>query len=75
MVGGDELVYEIDDGSPTTDMVETKILLNGVISNKEQKARFATIDLKDMFLHTETAKPEYTCKLTINTFPKTLDKI
>ena len=39
-------MYEADSGSPATDMVETKILLNSVISDAEKNARFATIDLK-----------------------------
>ena len=57
--GADKLIYESDAGSPATDMVETKILLNSIISDPTQKARFATMDLKDMFLHTIMEEPEY----------------
>ena len=53
------MVYENDAGSPATDMVETKILLNSIISDSTRKARFATMDLKDMFLHTIMEEPEY----------------
>ena len=33
-----------------SDMVETKILLNGTIFDADNNAQFATIDLKDMCL-------------------------
>ena len=59
MVGGDKPTYESGSGSPTTDMVETKILLNSIISDKSHKSRFATMDLEGMFLHTNMAKSEY----------------
>ena len=42
-------MYEADSGSPPTDTVVTKIPLNSVISDADKNARFATIDLKDMF--------------------------
>ena len=61
-------MYEADSGSPATDMVETKILLNSVISDAEKNARFATIDLKDMFLHTTMKEPEY-MKVAYKYFP------
>ena len=69
MVGGDELIYESDAGAPTTDMVETKILINSIISDKSHKARFAIMDLKDMSLHTNMAEPEY-MKVHYKYFPQ-----
>lgn len=59
VVGGDRLSYNSDVGSPATDIMETKILFNSTISDAKNGARFATIDLKDMFLHTLMADPEY----------------
>ena len=59
VVGGNELVYKSDAGLPTPDMVETKLLINSIISDKARKARFVTMDLKDMFLHTDMTEPEY----------------
>ena len=59
VVGGDKLPYDSDSGSPTTDMIETKLLINSTISDADKGARFATLDLKDMFLHTKMDNPEY----------------
>ena len=59
VVGVDKLVYSSNTGSPAKDMVETKLLLNSIISDPTQTARFATMDLKDMFLHTIMTEPEY----------------
>ena len=52
VVGGDKLEFYSDSGSPATDLTETKILLNSIISDVDKGARFASMDLKDMFLHT-----------------------
>ena len=60
VVGGDQLEYYSDPGSPATDLTETKILLNSVISDAKHGARFASMNLKDMFLHTTIENPEYT---------------
>ena len=58
VVGSDRLPYESDSGSPATDIIETKVLLNSTISDAHKKSRFATINLKDMFLHTNMKDPE-----------------
>ena len=69
VVGGDKLPYNADSGSPATDLLETKILINSVISDARQYgAKFLTMDLKDMFLHTPMKKPEY-MKVHIKYFP------
>ena len=59
VVGGDKLQYAADAGSPATDLVETKILFNSVISDANNGAKFCSIDLKDMFLHTLLKHFEY----------------
>lgn len=40
-------------------MIETKLLFNSVISDEDKGARFCSMDLKDMFLHTPVDCPEY----------------
>eukprot|EP00804_Cyclotella_cryptica_P014586 CCRYP_020641-RA/>CCRYP_020641-RA protein AED:0.25 eAED:0.25 QI:0/0/0/1/1/1/3/0/614 len=52
-VGGNRITYPGDCGTPTADMLTTKILLNSVISTKG--ARFMTIDIKDFYLNTPMA--------------------
>ena len=59
MVGGDRFSYDADSGPPATGLVETKILLNSVISNAKDGATFLSMDLKDMLLHTPIHRPEY----------------
>eukprot|EP00804_Cyclotella_cryptica_P020437 CCRYP_014425-RA/>CCRYP_014425-RA protein AED:0.04 eAED:0.02 QI:0/0/0/1/1/1/2/0/1218 len=56
-VGGNRINYPGDCGTPTTDMVTVKILLNSVISTPN--AKFMTIDIKDFYLMTPMARPEY----------------
>ena len=69
VVGGDKLSFEADSGSPATDLLETKILFNSVISDaRNHGAKFLSMDLKDMFLHTPMEKPEY-MKVHIKYFP------
>ena len=58
-VGGDCLEYESDAGSPAALLVETKLLLNSTISDAHQGARFMSAGLKDFFLATKMAEPEY----------------
>ena len=69
VVGGDKLEYELDSGSPATDLTETKLLLNSVIANAKKGARFLSMDLKDMFLHTPISTPEY-MKIPFKYFPE-----
>ena len=61
--------YDADSGSPATDLLETKILFNSVISDaRKYGANFLSMDLKDMFLHTPMIKPEY-MKVNLKYFP------
>eukprot|EP00804_Cyclotella_cryptica_P018237 CCRYP_005972-RC/>CCRYP_005972-RC protein AED:0.07 eAED:0.01 QI:0/-1/0/1/-1/0/1/0/582 len=56
-VGGNNIHFPGDCGTPTADMLTTKILLNSIIST--QGARFMTIDIKDFYLNTPMARPEF----------------
>ena len=58
-VGGDRLDYAQDAGSPAANLLETKILLNSVISDADKGARFMCVDIKDHFLATPMDDPEY----------------
>ena len=59
VVGGDRLEYADDTGSPAASMLETKMLVNSVISNADEGARFMSCDLKDFFLASTMTRPEY----------------
>ena len=50
-MGGDKLSYEADTGSPTASLLETKLLVNSVMSDADKGARFLSCDLKDFFWH------------------------
>ena len=49
-VGGDKLDYFGETASPTANLLETKLLINSVISDAHKGARFLGIDIKDFFL-------------------------
>ena len=53
------LSYEEDSGPPAADFLETKVLINSVISNAKSGAQFMTSDIKDYFLATPMDRPEY----------------
>ena len=59
VVGGDRLSYHEDPRSPAASLLETKILLNSIISDAKRGARFMSLDLKDCFLATPMNRPEY----------------
>ena len=53
-MGGDRLEYPDEISSPTASLLETKLLLNSVISDyKVHNAKFCSLDIKDFFLATE----------------------
>ena len=56
-VGGDRLPHENDAGSPASDLLETKIILNITISDSDKSARFISIDTKDHVLVTPMKIP------------------
>ena len=69
VVGGNRLDYHEDAGAPAASLLETKILLNSVISDAHRGARFMTCDLKDFFLATPMEKPEF-MKIPISSIPQ-----
>ena len=48
-IGGDKLDCTFDTASPAASLLETKLLLNSVISDAAKGARFITLDIKDFF--------------------------
>ena len=59
VAGGDILMYDEDTGAPAPSLIETKLLINSVISDSKQGAKFLSCDLKDFFLATPMEKAEY----------------
>ena len=54
-VGGDKLDYFKDTASPTTTLLDTKLIINRVISDhKKYGSKFCSVDIKDFFLQTKT---------------------
>ena len=49
-VGGDQLDYEFNTGSPDDSILETKIAINSTISDAHEGSRFISADMKDHFL-------------------------
>ena len=47
MVGGDRLDFVDDTGDPAASMLETKLLVNSVISDEAAGAQFMSCNLKD----------------------------
>ena len=58
-VGGDKLNYNNDASSPAANLLDTKLILNNNISDCQQGARFASINIKDFFLQSNLPGPEY----------------
>ncbi len=56
-IGGNCITYPGDCGTPTVDMVTVEIHLKSVVSTKG--AHYCTIDLKDFYLNTPMALPEF----------------
>ena len=50
-VGGDRLDYEEDPSSPAVSLLDTKIMLNSVISDAHKGARYCTADIKNFYLN------------------------
>ena len=59
VVGGDKLDYPNDSLSPAASMIDTKLMVNSVISDANKGARFLGADLKDFFLGSNMTNPEY----------------
>ena len=69
VVGGNHLVYEDDPGYPAASMLETKLLLNIIISDAQQGYIFMICDLKDFFLAIPMLQSEY-MEIHIQLFPE-----
>ena len=72
-VGGDKLSYTADAGSPTANLLETKLLVNSTISDAHKGARFMSLDLKDFFLATPMEGNEY-MRVNYRHFPDDIRK-
>ena len=58
-IGGDKLDSDSETASSAASLIETKLLLNSVISDAKNGARFLTMDLKDHFLQIVMNYPEF----------------
>jgi len=58
-VVGDKLEYCGDVLSPVVSVLETKLLINSVISDAKKDAHFLIIDIKDRLLQSDIPDPEY----------------
>jgi hypothetical protein len=58
-IGGNNIAYPGDVGTPTGSIELVKLLINSVLS--QQKALLATMDLKNFYLNTPLDRPEYIC--------------
>ena len=59
-VGGDKLDYPDETASPAASLIETKLIINSVISDHAKyNSKFCAIDLKDFFLNTPMKRPEF----------------
>ena len=58
-VGGDKLQYDKETASPAANLLETKLLINSVISDAQSGAKFMTLDIKDFFLQSSLPDKEY----------------
>ena len=67
-VGGDRLSCPDDTGSPTTNMLETKLLVNFTISDAKHGARFLSVDIVNYFLASPMERKEY-AKVRLKYFP------
>ena len=48
-IGGDKLDYDQETALPTTNLIDTKILINSTISYAHEGAQFMSVDIKDFF--------------------------
>jgi hypothetical protein len=71
-IGSNHITYPGDCGSPTVDMVTVKIHLNSVVSTKG--ACYCTINLKDFYLNTPMARPEF-MRMKLAELPKEFARI
>ena len=68
VVGEDKLTYINDAGRQPASLLETKILINSVISDLTKDAKFMTYDLKYCDLAMPISKPKY-MKISLASIP------
>ena len=68
-VGGDRLDCEEDPSSPAVSLLDTKIMLNSVISDAHKGARYCTSDIKNFYLNNPMKKFRY-MKIPLKYIPK-----
>ena len=66
-MGGDKLQYDGDTSSPAASILDSKLMINSVISEAKKGARFMGADLGDFFLGSKMLTPEY-MRLPFNIF-------
>jgi hypothetical protein len=71
-IGGNCITYRGYCGTPTIDIVTVKHHLNSVVSTKG--ARYCSINLKDFYLNTTMARPEFMC-MKLAELPKEFTRI
>ena len=59
VAGGDKLNYDGDSCAPVDSPIDTKLLINSVISDARHGAKFLSCDFKDFCLATPMHKSEY----------------
>ena len=59
VVGWNKLNYKYDTVSPAASILESKVFINSLIYGAKQGENFMSCDLKDFFLVTLIARPEY----------------
>jgi hypothetical protein len=55
--GGNRINFPGDAGTPTSDLLTIKLLVNSIVSTKN--AKMVTMDLKDFYLNTPMERPEF----------------
>ena len=68
VVGGDRLPYPDDTSSPAATILDTKLMINSVISDSSKGAKFLSADLKDFFLGSLMKNAEY-MRIHFDVFP------
>jgi hypothetical protein len=71
VVGGDQVLYPGNAGTPTADLLTVKLLITSIIST--QGAKFMTMDIQDFYLNTPMAQYEY-MQLKISDMPDNVIK-
>jgi hypothetical protein len=71
VVGGDRVHHLSDEGTPTTDLLTIKLLINSVISTPG--ARFFTMDIKNFYLCTPMSRYKY-MRLKLSDMPEDVIK-